>query len=881
MTLSLTTEWCRACGRGSGPGTTCPHCSTPLDRPGPARSRVGLVFEQRRRLRSTRRALCIADSGAELVLHWSPKETGPVPAEGAEPVELIPSRLSPAGRLLFATRDLDREVSREWDLGVVQPLIGPASEGTAALRALADDALELGWTDVFDWIGLPVTEKAWLRAHAAASAGRSDQLLEHLTALPADAYAAKVALLRPFVPVLAEAPDTWLPLLSSWAAAGVPDAAELRSLVAGDWAEGARAGAALLTSGGLEDWGRAWAGAVEAVAAARPTPPPGPGWPAWSAAALYVQGRAGTPLDGVVTELAELPRGLLDDLVDARALTPEVDPAGVPYETAAHVLARVRPEALDDTALAAVQHTAEQARRRFLAGDERGLAQLPDDADVRHYRALEQVRRGGEPDAGRLRPETVTALSGAVEGRSAVQSGAADLPPRAVLDDPTLWPLFGDLAREGRIQAGPVQRAQYPEFARWCDLQRMLGLVWEGRFADAERLGRSLVDDLADERVADEALNLTAFALHQQGRDTEALRYLERAISGSYTEALLVNTGIVASLVDPATAARYLGLLVRDAPTGELRRAAMLRAVGVWDDQPSGTPFPPDLVGPLQDVLTEACPLPEYQRLLRAARAAAPEVVLALPEPAGEQAGLLALHRARVRFSKDPDYLQDDLAGDFIAVHRRFGRPEWFDSEWGALVEGFRAATFVEFGEGYGSAVFWDTVHTTAPELLTTFERLLLVPQAGAHMSVAFNERKKSWLTDEALVKFFFRPVEDLLGGRTGLDAEQVEPLVDNLAKCLVVAGFSYLEATRETRADEYNEATERARWDTQNRPALRRLREQALDGSAVALEQLDRVLDRLRRLPVTDERRRSARAALTEQVEDWRREVIDLRSRL
>jgi hypothetical protein len=414
----------------------------PLEGSAAVDTRVGLVFEQRRSLRPTRRALCLADSGTEVQLHFSAKETVSVPAADQVPSELVPATLSPAGRLVHATRQVAGKVRQDWDLAAIPAVVASLTQSMGARRALAVEALEHQWEDIFQWLGLTATEKEWLRAHHAASTGRLEELRDHVAALAVAGYAAKVGLLKPFLEVIGDRPAPWLPLLDGWAQAGVPEAADVRALVAGAWDDAVRAAGQLLQGAGQGPRGSAWRSAVEAIAAGSPPPPPGPGYPSWSAATLYVQGRAGIVLDPVAGDLAVLPVSLLDDLVDAGALSPGAALEALPQGSRLHLLARLAPDRLDDDQLATAGNQAERARRRFLAREETALAALPDGPDVRHYRALLDVANGAAPDGDRLRRSVVLSLGLATESRGALRSGAANLPPRELLDDPTMWPLF-------------------------------------------------------------------------------------------------------------------------------------------------------------------------------------------------------------------------------------------------------------------------------------------------------------------------------------------------------------------------------------------------------------------------------------------------------
>jgi hypothetical protein len=874
-------EWCRSCGRTAGSGQACQSCHVSLDgaqSADEARSRVGLVHEQRRKLRSTRQAMCIADAGGMVTLHFSAKETATVPADDVEFSDQTSPASSPACRILQAVRNV--RMTNDWDHRVllerVQDLL---RDSVGARRVLANEALDEHWQNVFDELDLSATEKAWLQAHEAAAYGHVEDLLRWAAMLPDDGYVQKIALVQPYLPELATMPDS-RQLLDRWARAAVPGSAALQAHLSDDWETAMSGGAAVLEDSGEHLRAKEWRTATESIRSGTSREPLLADRHDWAAATTYMAACAGRNIDADLELIRDLPLPLLDDLVDAGSLTPAAALASLPSPAREHLGARLVPEQLDDALLAAVAHHTERARRRFLARDGLKLATLPDGPGVRHYRALLDIVLGGQPDPELLRPQAFALLEDAATSRAALNEGSATLPSTAVLADPTLWPLMAEDARDGRVQLSATDRERFPAFSQWCSMQRLVGLVFAGDWAAAERLGRDLVDVLQTERLQDEALNLTAFVVHQQGRQVEALALLEQALGGSYTEALLVNTSLLAEHVEPATAAKYFALLVHEAPTAELRRAAMLRAVGVWESMPAEATFPAELVDPLNVVLQGPCAVQDYMRLLRIAGYATPAIVMDLVTPVDERRGPLAIQRARIRFRDDPEFDQADFARAAIAVYRDQGRQPWFDSEWHRIVEGFRDATFVDFGDAMGSAIFWDTVNGQAPELLTLFQRLQLLPQSGAHMSAYF-AREGSWLTDDAWAKFFFRPAEELLAANGVFEPAELEHLTDNMAHTMVVATLNHLDTRRNALASLYNEWVERQRWDTEKRFAIRQEMRNLLDTSAECVALLDRVVDRLRRLPLTPPQRDERISTISGPLNAWRAEIVDLRSDL
>lgn len=881
MTTSTVQSWCRACGSETEPVAACTRCGSPADGPTsePTSSRVGLVFEYRRRLRPTKQGICIEDDGSELTLHISEKESIKAPAaELGLPLEIVPHTLSVAGRLVMASSK-SRSIGADWSSARLLALVKDAtSNDYGARRALANEALREGWTEVFDQCGLSVSERAWLQAHEAAAHGRLDDLRRALESIPYDAYAAKTQLLLPYLPQIAATPSGWLPLLERWRAAGVPQADELLVLLDPDWrvslpAVVARLDVSPSTSGHLNE------ALLELTAGRVPRPPAGAS-ASWTAAALYQDGCAGSNVDAALGSLTALSTALLDDLVDAGALTASAPLRGAVSPAREHLLARLAPQGLDDATLSLLGHHAERARRRFLLRDANGLRGLPDEPAVLHYRALLDVVADKRPDPDALREEVGAILAVVETAKEALAGGRANRPPDVILRDPTLWIAFAGAARSGALTLSQDDRSDHPRFAEWCDLQRLLGLAWESRWEEASALGVALADVSTNERVQDEALNLAAFALHQLDRDVEGLRLVQRALAGNYTDSLLVNASILAAATDPATAMNVLAKLVEEAPSPQLRTAALRRALHVWGGLDEGTPLPSSLHGPLTQALRAPGELDDYILFLDVACTELEQLVLQLPRPQGAHAGVLELAQARVRLRTDADFGAAQLAQSFIGVYRQHGRTPWFDARWGPAVAAFRDGIFVPFGEALGSALFFDAVAVQAPELLTPFDRLILVPQAGAHISVHL-ETTNDWLSDDALVKFFFKPADELAATVGVFPDDVLHHLSENLGKCMAVSSLALTSASRDLLADRYNALVERLRWDYSNSYAIRSQMATVLEDCGECVSRLEMMIDRLHRLALPHAEKADWLEALVGPTRAWRDEIIQLRSQL
>jgi hypothetical protein len=869
--------WCRSCGAGGQAGAACERCGAGLDLDAPAAGWVGLTFELPGRLRGRRVGICVGESAAGVEVHVSPKEPAVVvaPSTLATPAPGPASSLSAAARLLAAARRPADTPGQQWDPGILAAKgWAHANRSMGARRRLHDEAARLGWTDVVGAVPLTESERAWRRAHDAAVAGRVPELRGALAALPAEGYAARVELALPFAEAIA-ADAAWAPLLASWVQLALPGAAELAALTgAADWAGAMAAGAALLAPDRAEAWREATAsferGAVPAPVA------PTPGW--WATAAAWSRAVAGEPVADDLRLVAALELPLLEDLVDAGALDGS-QVVQVPDATSrVTLLARLDPALLSDERLVEVGHVDEVARRCFLRRDRTAVDRLPSSPGVEHYAGLLELVDGGALDRERVRPETAAALEVVERARDAVRDGRTAIVPAPVLNDPTTWRLFEDDARTGRLAPDAELRASNPSFSQWCDLQRLLGLVWEARWQDAVDLGSSLLPSLSEERYADEAANLVAFGLTQLGQDGRAVELLEQALAGSYTEALLVNTSIVAARVGVDVAAPVMARLVREAPSPELQCAAMLRAVRVWDEA-HGRAFPPELLGPLELALRSDCSLADYVPLVRVAVRVGADVLLRLPEPPGEKAGPFRLALARVRFDRAQDGGHRELADAYVAVGREFGRTEWFEDEWSRLRAQLRDSVYVDFGRAVGSAIFIDAVLQAWPELFPERDRMLLASQAGAHLANAVD----SPLSNEALSRFFIGPIDQFLQREPELDQVEARAVAENFHRTLASAGVAFVVHAERQMEEPAGQLLARLEQQPAHRLAIGVELRRVIERAEQCMHTVDVLVDRLGRLEsrAATPEAVGRTAAITTRLQTWRQRAAALRARV
>ena len=109
-------------------------------------------------------------------------------------------------------------------------------------------------------------------------------------------------------------------------------------------------------------------------------------------------------------------------------------------------------------------------------------------------------------------------------------------------------------------------------------LEKIFSAQWERALISAKQVLRIT----NQEDIRDEALNLLACAQWQLGQDERAIDALLHALEGEYNASLQTNIGVVAANLEPQIAAEYLGELSIEAPTTELKYAALIRGVSIW-----------------------------------------------------------------------------------------------------------------------------------------------------------------------------------------------------------------------------------------------------------------------------------------------------------
>jgi len=863
------TSWCRSCGQiQGGQSGPCAACGVDLSVEPPAASPIGLVFEVRGKLGVGKKlGICLSTDGDSFLLHLSPKDKEPARVPNtAQPTDTVPHGLGAATRLLYAANL--QEGKQAWDRDLLRSRATEMCGDVRELRRLADDALELRWSEILEWAPLSASEKAWRTAHHAAAGGQLDLLRDSLAQLPPSGYPTRASLLLPYLGAVRYQSAEWMPVLEQLAKSGAPGGEAVKA-AAGDWRSALDAAATLTSDPRRTQWAK-----VKEQLDAGGTLPPSPfhDTPAWTAASLVSSADRSQPINAALEHLVGLEPALWDDLIDEGRITKAAALTSLRGGLRTYVLARLDPEKLSDAELRDVGNDGEYARRLFLSRDKASLSGLADSPRVRHYLALLDVIEGGRPDPSRLDPETIRLLDLPTEVLGQIKDGAVSALPAEVAKDPSLWPIFSDVAISGKLLPDAGRGASDP-LNVWIGVHRLLGLIWEGDLTVAVEHGGVLAAQAHEvEEIEDEVLNMSAFALYQLGRVEEALGLLERALQGLYTENLLVNASIVAGRAQPEVGVRYLAKLVEEAPTPELQRAGLDQAIGVW--QRTDLDFPQVLVPALRSVLSSEQPIDEYLRLGRVAVMVAPQVVGTLPNPGGELDGPYRLIQIRGRWKTEDSMLLGDLADAYISLYKSVGHVEWFMDDWSTWIDTIRESVFVDFGEAAGSAMFIDKVIMNAPDLFQPQTRFELAAQAGAHLAFAFRRDSNSFLNDAAVAKFFIHPLDEFISSRGDFEPGLVDYLSNNFARCAGLGVLHIFEVQNPQMVEEYNSLNERARWDTQNYIAIQVKKEEMLRDSLTGpISTIEAVVSRLRKLQNLDDKATSLLSDVAGSVSEWRSE--------
>lgn len=303
--------------------------------------------------------------------------------------------------------------------------------------------------------------------------------------------------------------------------------------------------------------------------------------------------------------IGTLPRAILEDLIKVRAVRTEQisdadlrdlrrltnDPTAVPIQ-------RIRE--LGQTELAG-----------WVALSNRTPDEIEGDIAVpRRWTILASLAAGKMPpfaDLGELREPLLVSLG------ECLQAGTWSRADPALLADDTVAPVLDRLEPPDEV---PSVRGTLVGVERLRRAKSHLH-KWDWRAAAAE--ARAALAAAPMERQRDEALNLLAAAQWQSGEPELAMAALNKALEGAYTDALLVNAGVVAAELDPTAAVEHFSRLAAEAPTTQERALAAERSVRLWklDGDPwddSGPPIPSALCTAMRELLKRSDLDPERWR---------------------------------------------------------------------------------------------------------------------------------------------------------------------------------------------------------------------------------------------------------------------------
>lgn len=804
-----------------------------------------------------------------------------------------PAVISGPGRLMAAHLAAQSgQIKAKWNAErVTAAAASLANCDVATRRAVAADWLALGLVDHVDALDLSASELLWCKALFAARSGDAAATITFLEGLPPTGYEQRVDLLVRLSEAITADPD----LSARAARLAVPFAEGSRlakGLVAGlsptDFDTRMAAVADLLSDmppGGImtAEMHRL-ARAIGEDSAGQPAAPEQ--FRAAAALSVYRRGMGGDNVDSDAGLLLPGRLPLYDDLIDRGALTPGCFPyLRVQNRPLTYVTARIDPSVLGIAELHEIPHTAEIARQYFVAKDRAALSGLArDDRDAAHYSALLDIAMAGHGNREQLRPAARAILQAVDAYQEALASDRNAVPPPGILQDPTTWRLFLKQALSGRISLGTEERSRYPEFAIWLDLCEVESCIFAADWSGAIDLGTRLLERVTEERISDEIKNLCAYAHYQQGNDRAAMDLLTHALDGVHTQALMINSSIVAAGLGSEYAAQFLARIYEEADDSAVGIEALLKGIQLWLNDPDSLTPPEALLHGLRNALARTAPDDTLRILARFAAihdgawmATAPPI--STVSPAQEDIARFYVVRAR---SGQDGYGESmvDVAKELVAINRKASPPEWAKQELAALTSMLMDDVHVEFGEAahLGSVVEILLLGGVLP----LREALILGPQAGAHLASKFAADGDT-LSPQAEKNFLWDPLEAYLSAGQDIPAGSKECIADEMHRCISLATMCMLEVTEkmvERFSREWNPLVERERWDYQNRSTILRQEQKLLDDIGRWVERCAFYDRQGGRLPCPEEFKETQRS-MRRQIDGWKSDLARLKSQM
>lgn len=883
--------WCRACGHDTNlPDAVCGQCATPVVGPDPGPPRIGRVVNLGNRF-LPKYAIVIGETADGVSLLGKGDGLTPMPLAqfDALTAEPAPPVIGAAGRLWAAGRArIQGTLKGKWSQEPTdKAALDFAAVSLGTRRAAALDALALGMTGWEPLVNLSATEIAWYKAWFAATMGDTSGLLAALETLPEHLYGARISLLLKHAPALLA--DSALgaracPLTSAFVGSSL-DARAL-TLALGSVADprvvtefvGRYAVAVPTSAGPVAD--------TAAAVVARHAVPDALAAPDVRAFAAYVAVDRGGSVDQSLDALGPLPLELVDDLIERRALT-RVSPGTALWDpaTTAYVRARLHAGEVTDGELTLAGFTAELARRAYLAGDSTRLSALEDtDPAVAHYRALLAFKRKRSVDnVDSLRPDERRIVTLLAEMREPAADGRRSTPLPIALD-PSTWPLLRDYAYRGELSIDDDVRVRCPEFAVWLDLCRTQRLLFEARWDAAVMSGRSLLTTTTSEALQDEAQNMIAFAEWQLGHPDEALRVLDQALAGQFTNGLVVNAALVASDRGCRIAFPYLTKAMRLATDPRVRQGAVSRAIACWLADDSVQDYPEPLAEMIREALGTAQPDDDFHRVLVRLTMNNDHDWLAqahatAASPAQNEMLSYFVVKARGISKGYPETLVA-AAKRLVALWGTQPRPAWMQPEIDWFAELLQDVVHEDFGSATGASEIIETLNSG--HVLPLLHELTLGAQAAAHITTALAEAD-DMIAASAEQRMLFATLRTFATRGHEFDEVVHKLVAKELALCASTCAFFFMMSVSKTwdaRADTWAELNRRQQWDYQNAGAIMRNKCEILTELGCYVARCQAYVKAMDAMPLSDkdlERRRT----VVSHIGDWSDQIARLQRTL
>jgi hypothetical protein len=387
-------------------------------------------------------------------------------------------------------------------------------------RRVAADLAAAGCVGPLAELPLSESERHWWSALAHIRVQQFDAAVEHLTALPDDAYPDAVGLLvwctsAPIAAVRQRART----------------AVERRLQRAGQGSALAAASAAT----GHTTAAIAWLTNPDPPAAIADlrTETPSPAFEVLRA--LHGGGDPSAPLR--LPASASL--AIMDDLVERGFRVDEQSLGAVTPDEARYLVARTHPELLTDEDIDALDFVTERDRRTMLTGRiPDPTADRPDSPMMAAIRSL-VVEHKSDPllreEVGPV-PDALAALLAAPSAETLVD---------AITDDDSTWGLLEKRLDDEALRWNPPKGSSARRFLGWLALRRTQQSLYAADWHQALKHGRHALRLAETEAGKGEALNMQAFAEWQMHRDDAAKKALEAALDGRRQRSLQVNLAIV------------------------------------------------------------------------------------------------------------------------------------------------------------------------------------------------------------------------------------------------------------------------------------------------------------------------------------------------